>query len=167
MGNLFTIISLLAFNGFFVAAEFALVRARRTRLEAMIQRGDPLAKVALRAVDNLTRMLAASQLGITLASLGLGWVAEETLGKALVELLQSLPIGLELATRASVGAGIALAAATFLHVVIGELYPRAIGLNHPETIAKWLSPPLLAFAWIMRPVIFLFDKSARGLLIAS
>src|SRR4051812_23023448 len=103
MRNVLTIIALLAFNGFFVAAEFALVRARRTRIEAMVQKGDPLARIALKALDNLTRMLATSQLGITLASLGLGWVAEDVLGHALVTWMNTLPIGLEVATRTSIG----------------------------------------------------------------
>jgi CBS domain containing-hemolysin-like protein len=167
MGKLLTIISLLAFNGFFVAAEFALVRARRTRLEAMVQGGDHLARIAVRAIDNLTRMLAASQLGITLASLGLGWVAEEALGSTMVRWLEALPLTLEVATRTALGGGIALAAATYLHVVLGELYPRAIGLNHAEDVAKWLAPPLMAFAWIARPIIFVFHRSARGLLMAT
>lgn len=164
MGRLLTIVLLIALNGFFVAVEFALVRSRRTRIEAMVRRGDPVAKIALRALDNLQRMLSASQLGITLASLGLGWVAEDTLGKALARWLIAMPVGLELATRTSIAAGVALAAASYLHVVFGELYPRAIALNHPETFAKWLAPPLMAFAWIARPVIFLFEKSARTML---
>jgi CBS domain containing-hemolysin-like protein len=167
MGKFVTIVLLLAFNGFFVAAEFALVRVRRTRLEGMVERGDQLAKIALRAVDNLTRMLAASQFGITLASLGLGYVIEETLGHMFIGVIESLPFALEAATRVSIAGGIAIGVATFLHVVVGELYPRAIGLNHPEQVAKWLAPPLLVFAWIARPVIFLFDKSARALLIAT
>jgi putative hemolysin len=167
MGKIFTIVFLLAVNGFFVAAEFALVRTRRTRLEAMVERGDQLAKVALRAVDNLTRMLAASQFGITLASLCLGWVAEGALGHTFDVWLEALPVGLAVATRASVAAGFALGVATYLHVVIGELYPRAIGLNNPELVARWLALPLLTFAWITRPVIFLFDRSARGLLRAT
>jgi putative hemolysin len=167
MGKIFTIIFLLAVNGFFVAAEFALVRARRTRLEAMVDRGDQMARVALRAVDNLTRMLAASQFGITLASLCLGWVAEEALGHAFAGWLNAMPFGLAVATRASVASVIALGILTYLHVVIGELYPRAVGLNSPEQVAKWLAVPLMAFAWVTRPVIFLFDKSARGLLLAT
>jgi putative hemolysin len=105
MGNVLTIVLLLAFNGFFVAAEFALVRVRRTRLEGMVERGDQLAKIALRAVDNLTRMLAASQFGITLASLGLGYVIEETLGSAFRGLMESLPFTIEAATRVSIAGG--------------------------------------------------------------
>ena len=164
MGKLVTIIFLIALNGFFVAAEFALVRSRRTRLEALAQRGDPLAKVALRAVSNLSRMLSASQLGITVVSLGLGWVAEDALGGTVTGWLASLPIAMQVTTRASIAAFIALAAASFLHAVFGELYPRAIALNQPETFARWLAPPLLAWSWIARPVIFFFERSARLML---
>ncbi|HKS07824.1 MAG TPA: hemolysin family protein [Gemmatimonadaceae bacterium] len=164
MGNFLTITLLLALNGFFVAAEFCLVRARRTRLEAMHRRGDPLARIALRAVDNLSRMLSASQLGITLASLGLGYVAEAALHPLIDASINTLPFGLDVATRASLAVGIALTVATYLHVVLGELFPRAVALNHPENFAKWLAPPLLAFVWLMTPLIWLFDKSARLLL---
>jgi CBS domain containing-hemolysin-like protein len=164
MWKVLLVVFLLGVNAFFVAAEFSLVRARRTRLEAMVQRGDQLAKVALRALDNLSRMLSASQLGITLASLGLGWVAEEALGHALVGWLDALPLGLEVATRTSVAVGVALTVATYLHVVLGELYPRAVALNHPEEFAKWLAVPLFAFVWLATPLIWLFDKSSRLLL---
>ena len=164
MGKILTIMFLLALNGFFVAAEFALVRARRTRLEAMHRRGDPLARIALRAVDNLSRMLSASQLGITLASLGLGYVAEEMLHPIVDVWVGALPFSLEVATRTSVAVGVALTVATYLHVVLGELFPRAVALNHPENFAKWLAPPLFAFVWIATPLIWLFDKSARLLL---
>ena len=164
MRQLITIVFLLALNGFFVAAEFALVRSRRTRLEAMVRRGDPLAKIALRCVDNLTRMLSASQLGITFASLALGWAAENAFGHLVAGWLSALPSVLQVTARASVAAGIALAAASYLHVVFGELYPRAIALNNPEIAAKWLAPPLLAFAWVARPVIVLFETSARTVL---
>src|SRR3954463_9910736 len=83
IGRLLAIVVLLLFNGFFVAAEFALVRSRRTRLDAMARGGDAKARLALRASGNLPRLLSASQLGITLASLALGWVAESTLGDAI------------------------------------------------------------------------------------
>src|ERR1043165_3693121 len=83
IGRLLAIVVLLVFNGFFVAAEFALVRSRRTRLAAMPRGGDAKARLALRATATLPRLLSASQLGITLASLALGWVAESTLGEGL------------------------------------------------------------------------------------
>lgn len=164
MGQIVAIILLLGLNAFFVATEFALVRARRTRLEAMVQRGDQLARVALKAVDNLSRMLSASQLGITLASLGLGYVAEEALGHTIQGWLAPLPWPVDAGVRASLVVGIALTIATYLHVVLGELYPRALALHYPEQFAKWLAIPLMAFVWVFTPLIVLFDRSNQLLL---
>jgi CBS domain containing-hemolysin-like protein len=161
IGRLIAILVLLLLNGFFVAVEFALVRSRRTRLEAMTRTGDTKARLALRAMSNLGRMLSASQLGITLASLGLGWVAESTLGDVLKEwFVVSLPPAIEVSLRLTVGATVALATVTYLHVVFGELAPRAAALNNPERFARWLAPPLMAFAWLTTPFTWLLNRSA-------
>ena len=155
---------LLLLNGYFVAVEFALVRARRTRLQAMVRAGDPIARYALRATDNLARVLSASQLGITAASLGLGWVAEASVGSVFEGWLAALPWAIEAGLRVSLGAAVALAAVTYLHVVFGELTPRAAALQHPEVWAKWLAPPLLGFAWLVRPFTALLNASAATVL---
>lgn len=154
------IVVLLLLNGFFVAVEFALVRSRRTRLEAMVRAGDRLAQYALGATHNLARVLSASQLGITLASLGLGWAIEGSLGVFFEHWFAQLPIAIEGSLRVSIGAAVALACATFMHVVFGELAPRAAALNHPEEFARFLAPPLLAFAWITSPFTYVLNKSA-------
>lgn len=154
------IVVLLILNGYFVAVEFALVRSRRTRLQAMIRAGDPLAHLALSATGNLARVLSASQLGITLASLGLGWTAESALGDAFQGVVAKLPFLMEPAVRLSVAAGIALLCVTYLHVVFGELAPRALALSQPEVAAKWLAPPLLGFAWLAAPFIGVLHASA-------
>ena len=107
-------------NAFFVGAEFALVRSRRTRLEAMTRSGDRLARIALRASSNISRVLSASQLGVTLASLGLGWVAESTVGDMFATLFSNLPFAIEASVRLTIGATIALIVVTYLHVVFGE-----------------------------------------------
>jgi CBS domain containing-hemolysin-like protein len=162
IGKLFAILVLLVLNGFFVAVEFALVRSRRTRLEAMTRAGDAKARLALRAQSNLARMLSASQLGITLASLGLGWVAEGTLGEVLREYFtHHLPPAIELAVRITVGSTVALTVVTYCHVVFGELAPRAAALNHPEQFARWLAPPLMLFAWVVTPFTFVLNKSSQ------
>jgi len=160
------IILLLALNAFFVAVEFALVRARRSRLEAMVRGGDHFARFALTATSrrNLTRVLSAGQLGITLASLGLGWVAEGALGHFLEGYFEALPLPFEQAVRIGIGATVALAVVTYLHVVFGELAPRALSLNYPEQFAKWLAPPILAFTWIAWPFIWLLNGSSNLLL---
>jgi CBS domain containing-hemolysin-like protein len=154
------IVGLLVLNGYFVAVEFALVRSRRTRLQAMVRAGDPIAHFALSASGNLARVLSASQLGITLASLGLGWAAESSLGHAFEGVLASLPLVVEQSLRVSLGAIVALLTITYLHVVFGELAPRAVALGRPEVVAKWLAPPLLAFAWIAKPFITVLHSSA-------
>jgi CBS domain containing-hemolysin-like protein len=158
------IVVLLVLNGYFVAVEFALVRSRRTRLQAMVRAGDPLARFALSASGNLARILSASQLGITLASLGLGWTAESALGHSFSAFFASLPVPIEQSLRVSIGAMVALLLASYLQVVFGELAPRAVALNHPEQIAKWLAPPLLAFAWIVSPFTAFLNYSAGGVL---
>ena len=155
------IVILLLLNGFFVAVEFALVRSRRTRLEAMVRSGDRLAQFALTATSNLARVLSASQLGITLASLGLGWAIEGTLGSFFEHWFTQLPVAIEASLRVSIGAAVALTCATFMHVVFGELAPRAAALNHPEQFARYLAPLLLAFAWLTSPFTFVLNKSAE------
>lgn len=162
MSRALLIIVLLLLNGFFVAVEFALVRARRTRLEGMARGGDRLARAALHATSPqmLSRVLSAGQLGITLASLGLGWAAEDALGVVFEHWFEQLPVALDAGIRVSLGAAVALIFATYLHVVFGELAPRAAALNHPETTAKWLAPLILGFTWLTAPFNWLLNSSA-------
>ncbi|HEY4129702.1 MAG TPA: hemolysin family protein [Gemmatimonadaceae bacterium] len=159
--RLIAIAVLLVLNGFFVAAEFALVRSRRTRLESMARTGDWKARLALKASGNLSRVYSASQLGVTLASLALGALAESALGDRIEGTLHVLPFTLELSVRVGIAATIALAIVTFFHVVFGELAPRGVALSHPEDVARWLTPPLLAFAWIAKPFTALLHRAAE------
>jgi len=106
----------------------------------MTRSGDRLARFALRASSNISRILSASQLGVTLASLGLGWVAEATVGEMFANLFEHLPFAIELSMRLTLGATVALIIVTYLHVVFGELTPKAAALNHPEALARWLAP---------------------------
>jgi CBS domain containing-hemolysin-like protein len=151
-------------NGFFVAAEFSLVRSRRTRLEAMVRSGDRLARIALRASSNISRVLSASQLGVTLASLGLGWIAEKTLADIFEGLFSRLPFAVEISMSVTLAGIIAYTVLTYLHVVLGELTPKAAALNHPERFATFLAPPLLFFGWVMSPFIWVLNRSANGIL---
>jgi CBS domain containing-hemolysin-like protein len=164
LGRLLAIILLVLLNAFFVGAEFALVRSRRTRLEAMTRSGDRLARFAVRASSNISRILSASQLGVTLASLGLGWVAESTVGDVFASMFSHLPFAIEMELRLTLGAAVALIIVTYLHVVFGELTPKAAALNHPEALARWLAPPLLFFAWITTPFTFFLNKSSQVIL---
>ena len=158
--RLLAIVVLVLVNGVFVGAEFALVRSRRARLEAMTRNGDRKARLALRAINNLPRMLSASQVGITIASLTLGWVADVAIGESLVHALGRLPMAIELTLRTTLAATFALAIVSYLHVVFGELAPRTVALNHPETTARWLAGPMLAFAWIATPFTFILGRSS-------
>ena len=162
--RLLAILALVLLNGFFVAAEFALVRSRRTRLEAMVRSGDRLARIALRASSNISRVLSASQLGVTLASLGLGWIAESTLAHIFESLFEGLPFPIEVSLRITLAGIVAYTILTYLHVVLGELTPKAAALNSPERFAKYLAPLLMTFAWIMSPFIWVLHRSANGLL---
>ena len=162
--RLLAILALVLLNGFFVAAEFALVRSRRTRLEAMVRSGDRMARIALRASSNISRVLSASQLGVTLASLGLGWIAESTLAHVFEAMFEGLPFAIELSLRVTLAGVVAYTVLTYLHVVLGELTPKAAALNSPERVAKYLAPPLLLFAWIMSPFIWVLHRSANRLL---
>jgi CBS domain containing-hemolysin-like protein len=164
LGRLLAIILLVLLNAFFVGAEFALVRSRRTRLEAMVRSGDRLAHFAVRASSNISRILSASQLGVTLASLGLGWVAESAVGEVFEHLFANLPFAVEVSMRLTLAATVALILVTYLHVVFGELVPKAAALNHPEGLARWLAPPLLFFAWITTPFTFFLNRSSQVIL---
>ena len=155
------IVVLLLLNGYFVAVEFALVRSRRTRLEAMARSGDGFAKITLRGLGILGRLLSASQLGITLCSLGIGALTEETLADHFAAWLVGLPVALEVGVRLATGSILAITFITYFHVVFGELAPRSVALTHPERVARLLTPPLLLFEWIMRPFTVLLNVSAE------
>jgi CBS domain containing-hemolysin-like protein len=151
-------------NALFVAAEFSLVASRRTRIEAMIRRGDVKAKLARRALGSLRRMISGTQLGITLASLGLGWLGEPAVASAIRRLFDGLaePFG-ALATH-GVAVAIAFLAITYLHIVLGELTPKALSLLYPERVASWLSGPLILFTIATNPFIWVLNASANGML---
>src|SRR4029077_12534657 len=130
----------------------------------MVRSGDRLARFAVRAASNISRILSASQLGVTLASLGLGWVAESTVGDIFANMFSYLPFAIEMSLRLTLGAALALVVVTYLHVVFGELTPKAAALNHPEALARWLAPPLLFFAWITTPFTYFLNRSSQVIL---
>jgi CBS domain containing-hemolysin-like protein len=161
--RLFALLGLLAANGFFVAAEFSVVRSRRSRLEAMARAGDAKARMVLKATASMARLLSASQFGITLASIGIGVLAEETLAHTFAQSFGGLAAPLRL-SAATLGTVCAMATVTYGHVVFGELAPRSAALNHPEEVSRWLVPPLMVFAWITAPFTWLLNKSAETVL---
>jgi CBS domain containing-hemolysin-like protein len=148
---------LVALNAFFVAAEFALVAVRKTRVEEMVNRRWVGALAVREAVNHLDDAIAATQLGITLASLALGWIGEPVVVKIVSPLLIWVPEPVRFFTRHGIAIGIAFTLITFLHVILGELAPKAIALQRPDRIALWVSRPLLWFSRLMRPFIFVMN----------
>ncbi|HEV8148858.1 MAG TPA: hemolysin family protein [Gemmatimonadales bacterium] len=162
--GLAAILGLVLANAFFVAAEFALVSARRTRLEELVRAGDRKAMLVARVVQSLSRYLSATQLGITLTSLGLGWLGEPALARMLEGLFLWLPVGARAAAVHSLAVIIAFSLITSLHIIFGELVPKAAALGAPEQASRWLTPPLVAFAWVMALPIKLLNGTAVGTL---
>ena len=152
---------LLAANGFFVAAEFALVAVRKTRMEDLQAKGIRGAGAVLAALARLDRCIAATQLGITLASLGLGFVVERGLASLFSVAFGLLPSPLDWLAAHTVSATFAFVVITFLHVVLGELFPKTVALQAPDRIALWLTPPLLLFELAMRPFIATMSWAAN------
>lgn len=152
--------ALLLANAFYVAVEFALIASRRSALEPMAESGDRRARRALDAVGRLNFQLAGSQLGITMASLALGAVAEPTfahLVESVLERFGDVPAGL---TR-GVGFVVALAIVVFLHLVIGEMVPKSIAITNPEGVLTRLSGPNRAYVTVFGPVIHLLNGLAN------
>jgi len=159
------VVLLVLANAFFVAAEFALVSARRSRIDQLASEGDRLAKAAQSAMKNLNRYISATQLGITLASLGLGWIGEPALAGLMDRALAVFGIRPPAAAVHTVaGAATAFIVITFLHIVLGELTPKAIALVKAEGVSRYLVVPLMVFAKVMSPAISLLYSAANLLL---
>jgi CBS domain containing-hemolysin-like protein len=162
--RLAAVVLLTAANAFFVASEFSLVAARRSRVEAMIRSGDRKAKAVRAAQQDLQRQLSSCQLGITLASILLGYVAEDTVAVFFHDWVQRLPAALSFLGRAAVASVVAVSVVSFLHVVMGELAPKNWAITFPEPTARWIARPLLFFTWITLPVTNTLNWSANRLL---
>lgn len=157
-------IFLVLANGFFVAAEFALVGSRMTRIEEMASRGNAGARMALEAIRHLDHYISGTQLGITLASLGLGWVGESTIATLLIQVFDTLPAPWDVVASHTVAGTIAFAFITFLHIVLGELAPKSMALLFPERVSIWTAGPLMVFSKIFSPFIIVLNGSANLLL---
>ena len=155
---------LIFINGFFTAAEFAFVSVRRTRIEELAQQGKRSARWAKLALENPQRIFAATQVGITMAGLGLGWIGEPALAPLIKPIVDLFPIDLQNTVSYSISAVIAFVLITFLTVVMGELTPKAIALQNPEKIALLVVQPVLAMEWIFKPIIWLLNSAAAGFL---
>ncbi|MCP3772255.1 hemolysin family protein [Paenibacillus sp. MZ04-78.2] len=162
--NLLLVLFLVLLNGFFVAAEFALVKVRTTRLQQLESEGNPKAKYALAVTQKLDAYLSSTQLGITLASLGLGWVGEPAISHLIVQPALAV-FGLEEAWYANaLSFAIGFAVITFMHIVLGELAPKSMAIQKSEATSLWLSAPLMLFYKLFYPVIWLLNGAANKLL---
>lgn len=150
-------------NAFFVICEFSLVKIRRTRLEELSHQGNNRANLAIKIVSNFDTYLGATQLGVTLASLGLGWLGEPAVGSLIQPLVfKYFPGSYWLVHTVTVALG--FVAITFLHVVLGELVPKSLAIQRSESLALFIAWPLYIFHKLGYPIIALFNKSSRAIL---
>ena len=164
--NIFIIAFLLFVNGFFVAAEFALVKVRKTRLEQLCNEGNAGAKLALKLVNNTNKMLAAAQLGVTIASIALGWVAEATIVQLILPIINYLPILNATLTAHVIAVPISFIAVTYFHVLLGEQLPKCLALTHPDKIALLVAGPMDLFITLFKPFVWLLMISSDRILCA-
>ena len=164
MLGLLAVLGLVLANGFFVATEFALVSARRTKLEEMSNAGHRKARLALRAIQSIDRTISTTQLGITLASLGLGWVGEPAIAGMLQGVLAGIPVSIREVTVHGIAVALAFTLITILHIVLGELVPKSMALANPERLSTYLVVPLTAFSWVMAGPIRMLKALSNGIL---
>jgi CBS domain containing-hemolysin-like protein len=160
--SLVVTVLLLALNAFFVAAEFAIVAAKRHRLEERAAEGSRAAKAAVNANRELSLMLAGCQLGITLATLGLGALSEPAIASLITPLFEAMGLSYDFGHLIAVV--IAVALVVFLHMVIGEMAPKSWAISHPESSSILLAIPFRTFTWAVRPLLHLFNGTANVML---
>jgi CBS domain containing-hemolysin-like protein len=158
---LFVTVLLLIGSGFFVAAEFALVAAKRHRVEKAVAEGRRGAKAALEGMRELSLMLAGAQLGITVCTLGLGSVSKPAISHELDPLLHE--VGLPSGVSYGVSFAVAMVLVVFLHMVVGEMAPKSWAIAHPERSAMLLSPPFRAVVKTVRPLLSFLNKMSNAL----
>lgn len=162
--RLLLVVALVLANGLFVAAEFSIVTARRTRIENLAARGNPIARLVRRATHDVNNYLAATQLGITMASIGLGFVGEPFLADVIEPAFNWLPAEGRGPAAHSVAVPAAFALITALHIVLGELAPKSVALWNPEKVSLATVPPTEAFRYAFWPAIWLLNGVANGIL---
>jgi CBS domain containing-hemolysin-like protein len=158
---LLAVVVLVLLNGFFVAAEFALVRVRRSRVEEAVDEGKRGARLAARQLDDLSRYLAACQLGITFTSLGIGFLGEPAVASIFENLLgEELPHGVTLA----ISIFLAYLITTSLHITIGEQVPKIYAINRADRVAFWIARPLHLFTQVFSPFIHVLNAASNSML---
>ncbi|GAA4376002.1 hemolysin family protein [Hymenobacter koreensis] len=151
----FTLLLVLA-NGFFVAAEFAIVKVRMSQMELRAQEGSRWARLSLKILHNLDAYLSATQLGITLASLGLGWIGESVVSDIILAIIHQFELNISDAVAHSIALPVSFTLITIMHIVFGELAPKSLAIQRPEATSLALAAPLYAFAWLFHyPIVIL------------
>lgn len=159
--QIFLTFFLVFLNGFFVAAEFAIVKVRGSQIEIKAKSGSRVAKIAKHITHHLDGYLAATQLGITLASLGLGWVGEEVMTHIVTDFFGLFDIDMTQGVAVTMGHILAFSIITILHIVFGELAPKSLAIQRPVGVTMGISLPLQFFYLIFRPVIWLLNSLAN------
>lgn len=157
--NVFILILLIIITAFFVISEFAIVRVRKIKIESLMKTGNKRAVSAHKVLSQLDSYLSACQLGITMTSLGIGWIGDPSIGKIVERLLGYFPLSEAVSLTLSVLLSFAII--TFFNVVLGELAPKSIAIQKAETMVLFIARPLIIFNYVMYPFIWLLNKSAR------
>jgi CBS domain containing-hemolysin-like protein len=157
------LLALVCANGFFVSAEFSIVTVRKTRIDQLIAEGHTRARAVRRAITSPDRYIAATQLGITMTSLGLGWIGEPALANLIQPTLRFLPATIAETTAHTMAVTAAFVVITAVHIVLGELAPKWVALERSESTALWVVQPTEIFMRVLWPFIRLLHGTARGI----
>ncbi len=161
--NIFLVLFVVFLNGFFVAAEFAIVKVRLTQIEPLAAKGNRRAKIAREMITHLDLYLSATQVGITMTSLALGWIGEPLVADQLLPVFQGLGISNEPLMH-GISIAIAFSIITSLHIVLGEQAPKWMAIQKASATTLWVSYPLSLFTTVFRPLIWLLNVAANGIL---
>ncbi|OGU61612.1 MAG: hypothetical protein A2X64_04805 [Ignavibacteria bacterium GWF2_33_9] len=159
--NIFLTFLFVAMNAFFVAAEFAIVKVRSSTVEVSARAGSTMAKIAKKILSNLDTYLSATQLGITLTSLGLGWIGEGVVSAVIIETMKFLGISISPHLAHQIALPTAFALITFLHIVFGELVPKNLAIQYPEKVTYIVALPLRFFEILFKPIIWVLNSFAN------
>lgn len=160
---LFTVF-LVALNGFFVAAEFAIVKVRASQIDLKAKEGHRMAKLSKHIIANLDSYLSATQLGITIASLGLGWIGEEVVAQLILNFFDFTGLTLSPEAAHRISLPVAFSVITVLHIVFGELAPKSYAIQRPESTTLWLAAPLNVFYWVFKPFVWILNGFSNFIL---
>jgi CBS domain containing-hemolysin-like protein len=165
LSRVFIVFLLIAINAFFVAAQFAVVSARRTRIQQLAQEGDPQAKAVQKLQRDIERLLSTTQIGITLSSLALGWIGERAIAQMLFGWLDQVGAlhGMRYLVH-SLSISLSFLAIAYLQIVLGELFPKTLAMSYSEAIARFLGPVSFSISRLFTPFVWILNQSTRLLL---